>query len=203
MMKSARFWVLTAGIMTVFAAGTALAQKPPARPAAAPAPALVVRPLPPRGTAIVFFDQAEVEQQATAFRGLLQQRDKMLGGLQAEVNKKESELRTADEELNKQRTVLSPDAYAQKRRELDNRFQQDQQLVQNKRRNIDQSVGDAYNKVMKQVFDIVAELVKENDYKVVLERKIIVVAQTSLDISGDIISRLNKKLPSVTAAAPK
>lgn len=194
MMKSARFWAVLAGLAAL-SAEPALAQKAPAAP--------VVRPLPPRGTEMVFIDQAEIEQGASAFRTLLAQRDKMLGTLQADVNQKEKALRSADEELNKQRNVLSPDAYTQKRRELDARFQQDQQLVQNRRRGIDQSVGDAYNKVMRQVFEIVADMVKENDYKVVLERKVLVMAQSSLDVSGEVISRLNKKMPSITAAVPK
>lgn len=202
MMKFPRVWLVLSGISLVIGlpAGTALAQKPaPAIPAAAAA----AHPLPPRGTYIVFIDQTEIEQNATAFRGLLTQRDKMANGLQAEINRIEKELRTADEDLSKQRSVLSPDAYTQKRRELDNRFSSAQQSVQNRKRDIDQSIGDAYNKVMKQVFAIVAELVKENDYKVVLERKVVVVAETALDISPEVITRLNKKMPSVAIATPK
>jgi Skp family chaperone for outer membrane proteins len=206
MMKSTRFWVVLAGLGAAGAllpGGTsAQQQKPPAAaPAAAPAP--VIRPLPPKGTQFVFIDQGEIETGASAFRGLLTERDKMANGLQAEINRMEKDLRTADEELNKQRAVLSPDAYTQRRRDLDKRFSDAQNTVNNRKRDIDQAVGDAYNKVMKQVFDIVAELVRENDYKVVLERKVVVVAESSLDISGEVVSRLNKKMPSVAVAVPK
>jgi outer membrane protein len=213
MMKFVRFSMVLGGLSVLGAllAGSAWAQtqtqkpalKPPAAPAAAPAAAPVVRPLPPKGTQLVFIDQAEIEQSATAFRGLLTERDKMAVNLQAEINRMEKDLRTADEDLNKQRSVLSPDAYTQRRRDLDKRFQDAQATVNNRKRDIDQAVGDAYNKVMKQVFDIVAELVRENDYKVVLERKVVVVAETSLDISGEVAVRLNKKMPSVAVAVPK
>jgi Skp family chaperone for outer membrane proteins len=152
---------------------------------------------------MVFIDQSEIETGATAFRGLLTERDKMATGLQAEINRMEKDLRTADEELNKQRGVLSPDAYTQRRRDLDKRFSDAQTTVNNRKRDIDQAVGDAYNKVMKQVFDIVAELVRENDYKIVLERKVVVVAESSLDISGEVITRLNKKMPTIAVATPK
>lgn len=202
MMKSARFWVILAGlsVLGMFPAGSTWAQTQ--KPKAAPA-APIVRPLPPHGTQLVFIDQTEIEQGATAFRGLLAERDKMAGALQADINRMEKELRSSDEELNKQRTVLSPDAYTQKRRDLDKRFADAQQSVQARRRDIDQAVGDAYNKVMKQVFEIVSDLVRENDYKVVLERKVVVVAESSLDISGEVIGRLNKKMPSVAVATPK
>ncbi len=208
MMKNSRFWAVLTGLSLIAAvpAGTALAQqraqaqqKPAAPAATAPAP----HPLPPRGTQIVFIDQAEIQNQASAFKGLAAQQAKMTGTLQAEIGKKEKDLRAADEELNKQRTVLSPDAYNQKRRDLDNRFQEAQQSVQNRKRDIDQSIGDAYNKVMQQVLQIVAEVVKENDYKVVFERKFLVAAETQLDISGEVVNRLNKKMPSVAVATPK
>jgi Skp family chaperone for outer membrane proteins len=206
MMKFTRSWVVLAGLSAAGAllsgAAWAQQQKPPAAaPAAAPAP--VVRPLPPKGSQFVFIDQGEIETGASAFRGLLTERDKMATGLQAEINRMEKDLRTADEELNKQRAVLSPDAYTQRRRDLDKRFSDAQTTVNNRKRDIDQAVGDAYNKVMKQVFDIVAEIVRENDYKVVLERKVVVVAESSLDISGEVVSRLNKKMPSVAVAVPK
>lgn len=207
MMKFTRFWIVLAGLSAMGAllpdGASAQQQKPAPAPAAAPAAAPVVRPLPPRGSQLVFIDQGEIETGATAFRGLLTERDKMANGLQADINRMEKELRTADEELNKQRAVLSPDAYTQRRRDLDKRFSDAQTTVNSRKRDIDQAVGDSYNKVMKQVFDIVAELVKENDYKIVLERKVVVVAESSLDISGEVVSRLNKKMPSVAVAVPK
>lgn len=206
MMKYARSWVALAGVSVSLgllgATATAFAQQKAPAPAAAPvAPAS--HPLPPRGTQIVFIDQQEIQNQATAFRALGSEQAKMANALQAEVNKKERDLRTADDELNKQRAVLSPDAYNQKRRDLDNRFQEAQQSVQNRKRDIDQSVGDAYNKVMQQVLQIVGDIVRENDYKIVFERKFLVAAETSLDISSEVITRLNKKMPSVAVATPK
>jgi len=206
MMKFSRFWIVLAGLSAVGAllsdGASAQQQRAPA-PAAAPAAAPVIRPLPPKGSQFVFIDQGEIETGASAFKGLLSERDKMAVSLQAEINRMEKDLRNADEELNKQRSVLSPDAYTQRRRDLDKRFSDAQTTVNNKKRDIDQAIGDAYNKVMKQVFDITAEIVRENDFKVVLERKVVVVAESSLDISGEVVSRLNKKMPSVAVALPK
>jgi Skp family chaperone for outer membrane proteins len=206
MMKFSRFWIVLAGLGAMGAlvpdSASAQQQRAPA-PAAAPAAAPVIRPLPPKGSQFVFIDQGEIETGASAFKGLLSERDKMAVSLQAEINRMEKDLRSADDELNKQRSVLSPDAFTQRRRDLDKRFSDAQTTVNNKKRDIDQAIGDAYNKVMKQVFDITAEIVRENDYKVVLERKVVVVAESSLDISGEVVSRLNKKMPSVAVAVPK
>lgn len=210
MMKYAQSWVALAGVtLSVGVLGvtqTAFAQQQkapaaPAMPAATATPAS--HPLPPRGSQLVFIDQQEIQNDASAFKVLAAQQAKMAGTLQAEVAKREKDLRSADEDLTKQRTVLSPDAYNQKRRDLDNRFQEAQQSVQNRKRDMDQSIGDAYNKVMQEVLQIVGDIVRENDYKVVFERKFLVAAETSLDISGEVVARLNKKMPSVAVATPK
>jgi outer membrane protein len=179
--------------------------KPAAKPAAPAAQqaAPPVLPLPPKGTLIVIVDPPTIEQHASAFQAVRVQHDKMIAGQQTEITKLEKDLRASDEELNKQRTILSPEAYAQKRRDLDKRFQDAQQTVQGKRRDIDQVAGDAYNKVVRQMLDLIAELMAENDYKIVMARPQLVASQNSLDVSGEIISRLNKKMPTVAVATPK
>ncbi len=148
----------------------------------APAPAAPAAPvaLPPKGSLIVVIDPQVIERDATAFQALRTQHDKMLNGQQAEITKMEKDLRNSDEELNKQRTILSPEAYTQKRRDLDKRFADAQQKVQNVRRDIEQATG-----------------------KVVMARTQLVASQNSLDISYEVVTRLNKKMPTVAVAQPK
>lgn len=175
------------------------AQQRPAAPAAPSAPV----PMPPKGSLIVVIDPTVIERDATAFQGLRAQHDRMLNAQQADITKLEKDLRTTDDDLNKQRTILSPEAYTQKRRDLDKRFADAQQRVQNVRRDIEQATGDAYNKVIRQMYDVVAEIVAENDYKVVMARTQLVASQNSLDISNEVVIRLNKKMPTVAVAQPK
>jgi Skp family chaperone for outer membrane proteins len=195
-------------LAVVLAAGAAQAQRQqgqaPAqqRAPAPPAPSVPV-PLPAKGSLIVVIDPQVIERDATAFQGLRTQHDRMMNGQQAEITKMEKDLRTTDEELNKQRTILSPEAYTQKRRDLDKRFADAQQRVQNGRRDIEQATGDAYNKVIRQMYDVVAEIVAEQDYKVVMARTQLVASQNSLDISHEVVLRLNKKMPTVAVAQPK
>ena len=79
----------------------------------------------------------------------------------------ENDLRAADQDLAKQRTVLSPEAYGDRRRDLERRFTDAQQTVQNRRREIDQAAGEAYNKVVGGMLEVVAGLATDNDYKIV------------------------------------
>jgi outer membrane protein len=171
----------------------------PARPATAPTP---IQPLPPKGTPVVVLDNLAVEREGKAFQSIRTQHDRQLGAQQGEISKLENELRTADQDLAKQRTVLSPDAFNDKRRELERRFGDAQQSVQGRRRDIDQAAGDAYNKVVAAMLEVVAGLASDNDYKVVLSRSQVIVSERALDITGEVIQRLDKKMSTITVATP-
>jgi outer membrane protein len=175
------------------------AQPAPQRPAAAP---VLPQALPPKGTFVVVLDNTAVEREGKAFQSVRAQHDKALAGQQVEVTKMESELRTADQDLAKQRTVLSPEAYGDRRRDLERRFTDAQQLVQNRRRDIDQAAGEAYNKVVGGMLEVVAGLAQDNDYKIVLSRAQVIVSEKALDITGEVIQRLDKKLPSMAVSVP-
>ncbi len=199
-------WIGALTLIAMLGAGTAHAQQRPApaqKPAAAPAAPAAPHAMPPKSSMIVVIDPPTIEREASAFQAVRTQHDKLLAGQQAEITKMEKGLRDTDEELNKQRSILSPEAYTQKRRDLDKRYADAQQQVQNKRRDIEQVAGDAYNKVVRQMLDIVAEVMAENDYKIVMSRPQLIASQNSLDISAEIITRLNKKMPTVAVANPK
>jgi Skp family chaperone for outer membrane proteins len=214
MMKFLRFRAVSAGLALalLLAAAPVLAQQQPApRPAQPAQPAAPQRPaaqpvapqaLPPKGTFVVILDNTAVEREGKAFQSVRAQHDRVLQAQQTDVTKMENDLRAADQDLAKQRTVLSPEAYGDRRRDLERRFTDAQQLVQNRRRDIDQAAGDAYNKVVGAMLEVVAGLAQDNDYKVVLSRAQVIVSEKMLDITGEVIQRLDKKLPTMAVSVP-
>jgi outer membrane protein len=209
MMNSRRFRAASAWVALAlsFFAVPALGQQPaprPAQPAAQrPAPQPVApQALPPKGTFVVVLDNVAAEREGKAFQSVRVQHDKALAAQQTEVTKMENDLRAADQDLAKQRTVLSPEAYGDRRRDLERRFTDAQQLVQNRRREIDQAAGDAYNKVVSGMLEVVAGLAQDNDYKIVLSRAQVIVSEKMLDITGEVIQRLDKKLPTMAVSVP-
>jgi Skp family chaperone for outer membrane proteins len=209
MMKTSSRRAVLVGLVLVLSFATIQAwaqQAPPARAPAAPAnrasTPVVVQPLPAKGTFVVVLDNAAVEREGKAFQSVRAQHDKALAAQQAEITKMENDLRAADQELSKQRTVLSPEAYGDRRRDLERRFTDAQQLVQNRRREIDQAAGEAYNKVVGSMLEVVAGLATDNDYKIVLSRAQVIVSEKMLDISGEVLQRLDKKVPTMAVSVP-
>ncbi|HSE78953.1 MAG TPA: OmpH family outer membrane protein [Alphaproteobacteria bacterium] len=177
-------------------------QQPQQRPAAAPAPAAPAE-MPPNGTPFVVVDILLVLRDSTAAQGIRGQFEKQRTAFQAEIAKQEKDLRAADEELARQRAILSPEAFAQKRRELERKVGEAQQAAQGKRRKLDQAFNEAMQQVERKVFEVVAEIASERDYKLALHKAQVVVVQTSLEITPEVLRRVNQKLPTVAVKLPQ
>ncbi|MDH3917889.1 MAG: OmpH family outer membrane protein, partial [Rhodospirillales bacterium] len=68
---------------------------------------------------IAVIDTQGIYRESEAVMGLQKRIDAQRSTYQEELRKKEESLRTADQELARQRTILSAEAFAQKRRELE------------------------------------------------------------------------------------
>jgi outer membrane protein len=200
-------------LLTVIAAvfvfsGTTLAQQQQQQPQqrsqqrSAPAASGTFE-LPPAGTPIVVTDVVKILREAQAVQGIRTQIERQRNAYQAELQKQESELRNADQELAKQRALLSPEAFAQKRRELEKRVSDAQQSVQDRRRNLDTGFNAAMQKVNDAMVQVIGEIVQEKNYQIVLTKTQVVIVQTALDITPEVLRRLNRKLPSVTVSIPQ
>lgn len=178
------------------------AQQPAQRPAQPAAPAAAPRPLPAKGTNIVIVDIAVIERNSSAHRAFRTQEERQRQQQQADEIKMENELRAADQDLAQQRTILSPEAYNQRRRDLEKRVADTTQGVQNRRKELNDAFGAAFNRIQAAVGDVIKELVTENDYKVVLARQVVVMSQDVVDITDEVVTRLNKKMPTINVALP-
>ncbi len=210
MMTSKRHWTRVAlAVVLGFAPAVAVAQQQrpqqqpqQQRPAAAPAAPAAPVELPPKGTNIVIVDLLAIERDSQAFQSIRQQFERQRTSQQAEVAKLEAELRTAEEDLAKQRAILSPDAYTQRRRDLEKRVGDAQQRVQSRRRDLEQTFSEAGNRVMTNVQQLIIELAEENQYQIVIPRNQVIAVRGALDVTPEVLKRLNRKLPTVNVSVP-
>jgi len=185
----------------------AAAQQQTPRPAAPaqPAPAQperAARPLPPKGATIVVIDISVVARDSVAARAMRSQVDRQQAALRTEDEKTDKDLRAAEQELVQQRTILAPDAFNQRRRDFERRVTEAQQASQNKRRDLEEAFGAAQRRIETAVNEIVIEIAKENDYKVVVPRAVVVASHDAVDITDEVLQRLNRKVPSISLALP-
>ena len=182
------------GIM-IFAA-PALAQQ--TKPAKEQAPQKIVPLIIP----IAVLDVQAILRNASAVKNIREQITKYGNQFEKEVQKERDDLRKANQELARQRTILAPDAFAEKRRKFEQRVVDVQRLVQRRRRELDKSRNEAMATVDKAYIKIVTNLANERNLPIILRKSQMAYSAPPLDVTKEILTRLDKKLPTVKVAKP-
>ena len=177
-----------AGCLTIFLAHSALA--PPVTAQKLPAPTVGI------------LDVRFVLQESNAAKSLQLQIDKLRKGFQQEIRRRESALRKAEQELLGQRSILAPEAFAQRRRQFEEQAKKAQREVQIRKRALDRTVAIAKNKIRVAMFEIAKADADEKKINIVLAKSGVLMSKKELEITAETIKRLNKKLPSVKVEAP-
>jgi Skp family chaperone for outer membrane proteins len=161
---------------------------------AAPAAAAAER-LPPATAAVI--DYQRVFKDAKAARAIGDQVDARRQLYQEEIAREEQRLHEADKQLSEQRSVLSPEAYAERRREFERQVAEVQRKVQERRRQLDQAKAVALNEMRSAMIEIVAKLSDARGFNLVLPTSGVLLFAPQIDLTEEVIGRLDVELPSV------
>ena len=112
----------------------------------------------------------------------------------AEVEKK---LRVAQQKLAKQRAIVTAEAFEKRARELKDKAREAQKRAQVTNQLLKKSFDQSMNEIRKNLVKIIAEVAEETGAGVVLFRSAIVIAVKKLEVSQEVLKRLNEKLPTV------
>ena len=151
---------------------------------------------------VAIIDVLLIQQKSTAMIGMksrIEQRRQVYRDVAAGL---ERELRAESEELARQRLILTEDVFARKRLEFEARVAEVERNVQEHRRELAQAHNVGVEQVLRTVNEIILELSSDYGFNVVLPRQQITFADTVLDISGEVLRRLNERLPRVDIPPP-
>lgn len=151
---------------------------------------------------LAVLDVGVILRDALAVKDIHAQITKYGTKFEAEIEKERNQIRNANQELARQRTILSPDAFAEKRRQFEQRVVDVQQLVQERQRQLDTSRNEAMSKVNDAYIKIVAQVAADRKLAVILRKDQTAFATKVLDVTDDVLSRLNKDLPKVAVSEP-
>ena len=151
---------------------------------------------------IAVLDVQRILRDSSAVKNIREQVAEYGSTIENEVEKKRTEIRSANQELTRQRTILSPDAFAEKRRLFEEKVVGVQRLVQQRQRDLDASRNKAMAEVNKAYTEVVAKFAAERNLAVILRKVQTVFTLGNLDVTQEVLSRLNKKLPTVKIDKP-
>lgn len=203
--------VIAAGVF-VLAAPALWAQA--AAPAAAPAAPSVADLKPPR---IAVIDMQKVSQDstlgksyATQIETLRKEIDAASETKQKELEKLEGSLKALQDELEKQATVLSPEAQERKRQDLVKRnrdrqaFIEDSQGELQKLRERAQSQAAALNAEFQgKIKPIIDQVAKDKGIDILIDNQVALMFNRAYDISAEVVAKADAMAPAPAKTTPK
>lgn len=162
-------------------------------PALAPAPR--AQQLPPAVAVVV--DYQRILRDAKAARSIRDQIEERRKLYLDQLSQQEQRLHEVDRELARQRSVLAPDVFAEKRRAFEQQVLEVQRLTQERRRELEDVGTAALNEVRQAVIDVVGELADSRGLNLVLPSSSVLLFAPELDLTEQVLALLDKKLPDV------
>jgi outer membrane protein len=112
-------------------------------------------------------------------------------------NKLENDIRKEEAEIISQKKVLKPEEYRKKVSELRKKVANLQKNKQTSFNNIAKSRNDAKKALLTALNPIIKKYMETNKIEIVIDKQMVVLGSTTLDITDQIIATLNKEAPSL------
>ena len=163
-----------------------------------PVPALAQDEAGPGATAsVIVLNVEEAIGRSQAAKGVREERARLSQKYQNEFSERETDLRDTDEELKRQRSLLAPDAFSEKRKGFEKQVGEFQREVRTRRRALEQAYAQAMQQVKKALIQVVGTIADERDAELVLASGQLLLFDSGLDITDQAVTRLNKQVSSV------
>lgn len=160
--------------------------------------AAIMLAAPARAADYAVVNVQQIMKDSSAAQAARQQLQAKQKEFQDQLSAKEKELQKEDQELAKQRSLMDQEAFKQKIQAFQQKAAGVQKEVQEKRKTFTKAYEDAISQLHGKVTGIIADLAKEKGFKLAVPTSQILYADPALDISAEVLSRLNKQMPTLT-----
>jgi outer membrane protein len=119
--------------------------------------------------------------------------DERTDKLKKDLEKKQEELRTIKAEFDKQSAILSPDARAEKERDLQRRFRELERLKQDSEDELNRRDQELSKRILGEVREVVRQIGGKGNYTLILERNAagVLYAANGVDLTEEVIKAYN------------
>lgn len=139
--------------------------------------------------------------ESKAAKNIQKQLKEKRDALQKEFIALEEKLRADEKALAADKAKLDDAAFKTKRESFEKKLLETQTMVQNKKRDLEQAVLDSTEVLRDALLKIVAGISDAKKFDVVLTRQNVVIADKSLDITNEVLEKLNATMTEVPLKA--
>lgn len=134
----------------------------------------------------------DIETQATSIRK----------NFQAEIAKEQAALRESEKAVLAERGKLKEEEFRKKAENFQKSVNDTEKRVSERRAKLDKALAEALNKLRGKIVEVTATVGEANDIDLVVSRAEVVIVNKGLDITPQVMEKLNEALPSVKVDLP-
>lgn len=146
---------------------------------------------------VAVIDLSKVIETSSAGKDLQAKFKSRKEALQKEAIAYEKDLREKEQTLVKDKKSLDEKGFNEKKKSFEESLKKKRQEILTKNVDLEKSKNEALKAIQSKVAQISADIADEKNIQVVLDRTAVVIAQQSLDITADVIKKLDGALKSV------
>lgn len=150
-----------------------------------------------KALSIAVVDVEKVLSEAKAAKSLQSQILAKKETLQKEFSAKEKELKATETTLLGEKETLPAEEFAKKRKAYEEKIIETRKLFQKTRNSMEEGVGEAMKQLRKSILEAAADVGQEKGYDIVLTRESVLLADKSLDITAEVLAKLDAKLADI------
>lgn len=144
---------------------------------------------------IAVVDIQRLMKESTAAKSVSEQMESKGKGFQSAFSKKEESINKEKQELGKQQSVMAKDEFEKKARAFQAKVTDLQKEAQAKKAVLNSAFERSLNDIQKAITEIIEAMATEKGFMVAIPSSQLLYANNGLDISSEVLERLNKKLP--------
>lgn len=147
---------------------------------------------------IAVLDVQQVLRRAEAAKGIRVAMEARRKVFEEEIAMDRKNIQADEQKLRKQSTILSPEAINEKRRLLENKVSDFRRKAEQRRGILNRAFTGATRVLRNEMAKVLAALMKERKITITLARTAVLVFDQRLNVTDEVLKRLDKKLPAIT-----
>ena len=149
-------------------------------------------------TKIAVVDVDRILISSKAAKSIKKQVDKKRETFLKSVKEQEDKLRAEQKEIEEKRGDMSKEDLIKTAQNFEKRRIEAHNTLQKKKAELDKSYSKTMNKLTETITDVCQEIADEQEIDLIITRQNIIIGSNKLDITSDVMSRMDKKLPSLS-----
>ena len=153
-------------------------------------------------TKVGVVDMRKILNESTAYQGVVEQFEDIRRKQRNRMTKKEDELRDEENNLFKQKNIISKEAYSKKLKDLTNKVNLLKKKTNEEIKKYEITFEKATMKIQSSLVDVLAKIANDKQLDLVLAKDQVLLVGKDIDLTEESIGKLNEILPKLKFDAP-